>query len=92
MNHPSFPKKETTAGRFAELKPGVPVLHISDSHKAEIVNYLGIQEYNDHTIRIRTKNHVIEITGAALQITFLQKEHMLVEGRILQIRFLFESK
>lgn len=74
----------------AELKTGIPVIHIFGYKKIEIVNYLGITEYNDHVVRIRTKCKIVEITGNELGITFLHDEHMLVEGHIQQIQFLFE--
>ena len=57
---------------------------------AEACDYLGITEYNDHVVRIRTKCKIVEITGNELGITFLHDEHMLVEGHIQQIQFLFE--
>ena len=69
-------------GLHSEAVSGVTLLEISGDDRVLLENYLCILGYTDSLVRVRVEFGVYEISGCSLVISCIQKEQMVIYGRV----------
>lgn len=65
---------------------GGSVLHMIGQYEIYIENYKSILEFNENTVKIRTRDSILTIQGKHLQIPYYSETDMKIRGRILEIK------
>lgn len=63
----------------------IPIMYIEGKDSLHIENYKGIIEYNDNTIRIKTKVGIIKLIGTALYIELIESDEIIIKGILKSI-------
>ena len=78
-----------STGMPKDVLLGIPYLSVTGRNEVRIENFRGIIEYNDHIIRVQTKNGKINVCGQNLLIQTYADNEMIITGCIGNIE-LFE--
>lgn len=70
------------AGLHSETVSGAPLLEISSDDRVLVENYLCVVEYTECLVQIRMEFGMYEIAGSSLMISCIQKDQLVVCGRI----------
>lgn len=70
-----------------DLMLGDVLLSITGQREVLIENYKGILEYENHVIRIQTKDCRIKISGTHLVIAYYTNEEMKITGYIEAVEY-----
>lgn len=70
------------AGLHSETVSGAPLLEISGDDRVLVENYICVVGYTDCFVQIRTEFGMYEIAGSSLIISCIQKDQLVVCGRV----------
>ena len=70
-----------------DIMLGLSNLTLLGNRELIIDNYMGIKDYSDCLIRIKTKKQIIEIEGSTLTIDYYTDKDMKISGVISTIQF-----
>ncbi len=70
-----------------DLMLGAALVSVTGQREMLIENYKGILEYENHVIRVQTKDCRIKISGAHLVIAYYTNEEMKITGYIESILY-----
>ncbi|MCP3030355.1 sporulation protein YqfC [Halobacillus sp. A1] len=76
----------------ADVMLDLPRITTIGSIHAYIENCTGLLHFSDHEIRISHRRGELSIKGKDLRIKMMLKEELLLEGKLLSIDFIDESK
>lgn len=71
-----------------EAALGYPIITISGKSEVIVESYLGIIEYNDEIIRLRTKSGQLKVKGRKLNITYYTNDEMKIIGKIDSVEYM----
>lgn len=74
-----------------EILTGTPVVEIKGSSEAVVLNHRGVSGYDDTLVRIASCLGTIRISGEKLRIFRMNRERIVVQGRISCVRIGAES-
>lgn len=95
MKREAVPQDGTLKRRMADSSGvpkdvllGVPIVTVTGRMEANIENYLGIIEYTDLLVRIKSKSGQIRISGKNLQIAYYTNDEMKITGHIEKVEYI----
>ena len=69
-------------GLHSEAVSGVTLLEISGDDRVLIENFICILGYTDSTVQVQVEFGIYEISGGSLVISCIQKDQMVIYGRV----------
>lgn len=88
-------EKQSLKKSVCDLKNKLPleltngaVIEICSDRQITIDGCKGISEYSDFTIKIKTSNGLIAVSGRYLTIKYLSVSSVVIEGKILNVEFI----
>lgn len=78
---PDFPALEW----IEEAAGTLPRIMLAGSRRAMIENHTGILEFNEHCVRLMTRQGVLTLRGQTLMLSQIRADALTVRGEIEQI-------
>ena len=75
------------AALLVDLHGGAPRVEIIGSSRVVVENHQGLQEYDDHLLRVKCRGCEVRITGAELRLTALSLDELAVTGVIASVEY-----
>ena len=69
-----------------------PMMDLEGNSFMRIENYLGIQEFTDQRLKLKTKGLIYEIQGKGLRIRGVTKREIFIEGEIEALHLTREAE
>ena len=86
--------KQSLKQSMCDLKNKLPteltngtIMEICSDKQITIDGCKGISEYSDFTIKIKTANGLVAVSGRYLSIKYLSVSSVVIEGKILNVEF-----
>ena len=70
----------------AELMPGAPVIELNGFRTVSVDGHRGIRHYSEERIDVMTKDGLVAIEGETLHLQQMDREKIVVKGRVILIR------
>lgn len=84
----SIKEKVTEAASMPkDVLMGTSILSVTGFSELNLENHMGIIEYTDTLIRVRTKTGQIRIKGKNLQVDLYTNDEIKLNGNIISIEF-----